>query len=538
MDELLHSLVSAGSPFELQELNRAGRIFRHAPTTLRDLYARQRKRAQETPILVCDGSRYTLAKLFTTAAVIGVECRNQCKSGVERPRIAIVLPNGLEFAASLVSITDSGSIAVLVPYDTDLSRMSLCITQADCHLVITTADICDALAKEVHCPVMALKEGMWMDAEAAPSVEVDISPDAEAIIAFTSGSSGHPKAAVISHRALITGLWNMMLAGAWTSKRNRKLEDAGPATRPAGGSLCSLLASPMSHVSGYTHFLLSLAMSSRVAMLPSWNATTAANLACREDAKTLVGATPRMILDLLEVPLAPGQALPIESFGIHGAALRRGIVDEIRNRVPAARFSTGYGLTETCGSIASTAGAELLSLVDTCGPVLPTVEIQIIDQEGRERLRGQPGEICVRGAMLFEGYYQRAAPSLRRSISDWFPTGDIGILDAQGFLTLLERGSDTINAGPQGLYCSDIEKYLDNARWGDEVVAVGGRDGHHLLVGIESKRSNLDLGELERELEQVFLLKRESITIVCRSELPRTSSGKVDRRALAQLIPE
>src|SRR5690606_16520574 len=151
-----------------------------------------------------------------------------------------------------------------------------------------------------------------------------------------SGSSGTPKAAIISHRALLTGLWNMMLAGAWTARRNRQLEGRASTARPGGGPPSSLLAGPLTHVGGYTHLLLSLNTSARIVLLPSWEAVLAAKLACREEVKSLAGATPRMIRELLGVPLPEGRKLTIESFGLHGSALRSSLVREIRERLPGA----------------------------------------------------------------------------------------------------------------------------------------------------------------------------------------------------------
>jgi long-chain acyl-CoA synthetase len=385
-------------------------------------------------------------------------------------------------------------------------------------------------AKVVESPASTSNDGM-----AAAAGEAGTGPDSEAVVAFTSGSSGRPKPVLISQCALIAGLWNMMLAGAWTAKRNRKLEEA-PA-RPAGGQPSSLLVAPLTHVGGYSHFLLSLATGSRTVITSSWNPARMAGLACREDAKSLVGATPRMILEILDMPMSGSAVLPIESFGVHGSALRKGLMDEVRKRVPDARFSTGYGLTETSGSIAATGGAELLLVPETCGPVLPTVEIEILDEEGKARSPGNAGEIRIRGAMLFDGYYGSAPHSGEKGSLDWFLTGDIGVLDQHRYLTLLERGSATIRLGSRGLYCSDIEKYIDDGQWGDEIVAVGADEGQQLVIGVLS-RQRVDARKLKLQLEHEFRIPGDRITIVCRSELPRTSSGKIDRRALVALSAE
>lgn len=548
MDELLSALTSNGSPFELSIRSDGAPNFRHAPLTLRDLYGRVRKRPQDTVVLVVDSTRVTLAELLRAADRFGANCMKRRSGRPQTGRVAIVLPNGLEFIAALIGVTEAGLAAVLVPYDTDVAAVSVHIDAVACDLVVTTPELSHALAGLVACPceVAVWDEVKAMESpapikerSAAPVDEMVIRPEGAAIIAFTSGSSGRPKPVLISHRALIAGLWNMMLAGAWTAKRNRRLEEAtaSPPPRPVGGQPCSLLIAPLTHVSGYSHFLLSLATGGRIVITASGNALHMARLACQEVVKSLVGATPRLILEILDAPVSAGAVLPIEFFGIHGSALRKGLVDEIRMRVPSAKFSTGYGLTETSGSIAATGGAELLALPETCGPVLPTVEIEIVGEDGEARPPGSAGEIRVRGAMLFDGYYGTSTVAGGRDDLGWFLTGDIGVLDRSRYLTLLERGSATIRVGSRGLYCSDIEKYIDNGQWGDEIVAVGAEGGQQLVIGILSRR-RVDTKGLKLQLHHEFRIPGDSITIICRSELPRTSSGKIDRRALLALSAE
>lgn len=112
------------------------------------------------------------------------------------------------------------------------------------------------------------------------------------------------------------------------------------------------------------------------------------------------------------------------------------------------------------------------------------------------------------------------------------------MLDDHGFLSLLERGSDAIGAGLGSVYCADVENFLDAGGYGSEVVAVGTGGGRQLLVGIVCDKRDLDTDGLKRDIQQAFGLSAEAITVICRTELPRTSSGKIDRRALARMAME
>lgn len=536
MNDSVKALIGPGSPFELEALADGRRIFRHAPRTLREFYARIGKRSQDAIALVMEDRCISLGVLFTAARTVATLCGRQRQSARQPQRVALVFPNGPEFAAGLIGVTDVGAVAVLVPFEADVERMARYVAAADCDLVLTTTKLATNLAGQVTCTCLPLSWIKLTASVADPGIYADITPESEALIAFTSGSSGTPKAAIISHRALLTGLWNMMLAGAWTARRNRQLEGGPSAARPGGSPPCSLVAGPLTHVSGYTHLLLSLNTSARIVLLSRWEAALAAELACREQVKSLAGATPRMIRELLGVPLSEGRELTIESFGVHGSALRGGLMREIRERLPGARFSTGYGLTEASGSIAVTAGAELMARPDSCGPVLPTVDIEVVDAEGRVLPTGEAGEIHLCGAMLFSGYLGEESGT--KPDKSWFVTGDIGVLGEDGFLTLLERGADAVMVGTRDVYCAEIEKYLDAERCGQEVIAVGTMGGRHLLLGVVSKRADLDVEALRHKIQRAFSIPAEDITVVCEPDFPRTSSGKINRHALTELVRE
>jgi acyl-CoA synthetase (AMP-forming)/AMP-acid ligase II len=493
-------------------------------------------------VLVHDDRRISLAELLRKAGDIGEICLRYGGTRARR-RIAVILPNCPALAAAIVGITDTGSIAILVPYDTNLHRLSQYLSMTDCDAVLTTSELAGPLFRTSGVPSRAIaweasiaSESISVVNDSAPTAGASgiaaHDPDDPAIITFTSGSSGKPKAVVVSHRAQITGLWNMILASAWTARRNRQLEGVSSGSRSAS-TPCSLLIAPLTHVGGYAQLLLAVTMSGRLVLMSQWNARRACDLAYREGATALAGATPAMIRELFA--LTADRPLPFESFGIHGTAFRRSLIEEIRKRVPGARFSTGYGMTETSGSIAATAGAELLLRPDVCGPVLPTVDIEIVDADGRQKPPGHAGEIRVRGAMLFSGYQQAGSQFRPRTPQAWYHTGDVGVLDEDGFLTLMERSSDAIKMGSHGVHCSKIERYLDGERYGNEVVAVGAEDGKRLLVGIAAPRMDIDESLLKHRLNEVFEIPEDCITVLCRPDFPRTASGKIDRRELAAL---
>lgn len=533
MDNALQALTAAGSPFELETLADGRRVFRHAPSSLPALVERARKRPQGGTFLIADDRSVTRSELFDAASAISSMITRHLGPPGSQQRIAMVLPSGPDWVAALIAVSGMGTIAVLVPYDAGLEQILQRIGAAQCDLVLTDSALAEVIRRHVTCPCLRIEEVAGESSGTVLSAEV-ASADATAIIAFTSGSVGKPKAIFISHRALITGLWNMMLASAWTSSRNKLIERSAVPMKPSAGAQCALLLSPFTHVGGYTQILLALVMSGCLATMRRWDANLAVQMIRREGIKTVNGANAQMIRDLIRAVDTSVQ-FPADAFGVHGSALRRGLVDEVRKVIPSARFMTGYGLTETNGSIAATSGAELQARPDTCGPVLPTVDMEVVDDEGSPVPQGHPGEIRVRGAMVSSGCEAGGDTHAQGALHQWFHTGDIGTLAGDGFLTLLERGADSIALDGKTVFCADIEKYLDDMRVGDEVVALGVRDGRGLLIGLVASHDNVNHREVGAMLQEAFGIPGEMIALLCRRELPRTISGKIDRRALEAL---
>jgi acyl-CoA synthetase (AMP-forming)/AMP-acid ligase II len=208
-------------------------------------------------------------------------------------------------------------------------------------------------------------------------------------------------------------------------------------------------------------------------------------------------------------------------------------------------MGTGYGLTETSGMVTLTVGEEFLENRHTAGKPVPTVEMRLVDESGREVAAGEPGEVCVRGASLFLGYCDGTGVDPSLDADGWFRTGDVGILDAGGFLSIVDRRKDMVISAGENIYCAEVERALSMHPDVVEVAALGVPDerlGERLVaVVVPRPGSALATGDLAGMLgphvaAQLadYKVPREFRAVA--ETLPRNIMGKVMKAQLRKLL--
>lgn len=203
---------------------------------------------------------------------------------------------------------------------------------------------------------------------------------------------------------------------------------------------------------------------------------------------------------------------------------------------PRARYIDGYGLTETCsGDTLMEAGREIERIGST-GRALAHVQIEIRDDEGRLLPVGENGEICVRGPKVTKGYWKDPAKTRESFHGDWFRTGDVGHLDADGFLFLTDRKKDMIISGGENIASSEVERVLYDLPQIAEAAAIGLPDatwGERVTaVVVLRPGTSLTLDELRVHCEGRLGRFKTPKQLIVRDDLPRNPSGKVLKRVL------
>jgi acyl-CoA synthetase (AMP-forming)/AMP-acid ligase II len=435
-------------------------------------------------------------------------------------RIAVLAPPGLAFWVSFLATASIG--AVWVGLGTRHQREELLHVVRDCDpcLVLASPFIGerdyreDIEAVRGHAPARWLDpDGMLadIDTDAAERPANPLSPDDPALIVYTSGTTGRPKGAVLSHRALIGGA------------RAQQQVYADP-RRPV-----QLCAFPTNHIAciGDT-CLTNLVSGGALVFTPGFDPDQQLALMQRERA-SVWGGIPTMLMLMLSSPaLASTDLSSVDYIVWGGAAMPSAIIEALGGF--AARRVAVYGMTETgCNVTHTPAGADTAALAGTIGVPLPEVDIRIMAAQGEE------GELEIRSPFNMTGYWRNEAATAAAFTDDgYLRTGDIGRWNPDGSITLVGRRSDMFKSGGFNVYPREVELAIEACTGVVAAAVVSVPDplyqevGHAFVMGHPA----LDQGSLRRELAGKLSNYKCPKRITVLAELPILANGKVDKVAL------
>jgi long-chain acyl-CoA synthetase len=376
---------------------------------------------------------------------------------------------------------------------------------------------------------------------AMPDVTVD--PDSDACIFYTSGTTGNPKGAQLTHRGCISNLVNMQYAVAVQGLaivRATGLQP--PATPPIS---VTLITTPLFHVTANNCAAYRGTADGGVLLLMHrWDAGEALRLVAKERVTSLSGV-PVMAREFISHPdFATTDTSSLLSIGGGGAPVPPDLVHKIESQVSTARPGTGYGMTETCGIITSVAADFYVDKPDSVGPAMPNFEVKCVDDDGRTVPPGEVGELWVRGSSVIKGYINRPDDTAASITDGWLHTGDVARIDEDGFIFIVDRKKDMVLRGGENVYCAEVEASVyrhpavaeccvfgvPDARLGEEVgVAVVLRPGETLTEAALREHCAAIIAR-HKVPRYVWFLDEA---------LPRNASGKFLKRELRdRLSPE
>jgi len=487
-------LTATGAPWELAQAPDGSRFYRNAPADLiaaTDL-ARQHG---DREFLIYEGERRSFNRLLDEAEAIGAAL--QAAGVAPGDRVAIAMRNYPEWMAVFLAVVRSGAVVVPLNSWGRPAEIAANIEDAGAKLVFCDQQrydgLADWLAGHGNPAVIARPEraddprGMaafTADFAGRAPPPVTVSGDDLAMIMYTSGTSGRPKGAASTHRAIAQALYNFEFAAAAAAMTNGPIIQA---MLERGFEPTSLLAVPLFHVSGcYAQFLANLRGGRRIVMMYKWDADRALDY-IEQERVTGIAAAPAMILDLLESPrFAAADTRSLCSLGIGGAATPTRLSRMLHERIPGNFSGTGWGMTETNAQGASFTGRAFEAKPGSAGFPHPVVELRICDEAGAELPRGATGEIHVRSCCCIREYWHRPEANAQDFRDGWLKTGDMGYLDEDGCLFLADRAKDMVIRGGENIYPAEVENALlkrpeirevavvglPHERWGEEVAAV------------------------------------------------------------------
>jgi long-chain acyl-CoA synthetase len=571
-------LTAPGEPFETIEAVVRGvpmLVWKHVPATAAEVFSRARAfgdceflvHGQER--VSYDGFARATLKVAALLAEKGVK---------KNDRVALVMRNLPEWPVVFMGALLAGAIAV--PLNAWWTGTELAYGILDCGARFVFADA-ERLARLKDLPpsvervfvtraanppgnVMVLEDMIgapahWQDLPEGVMPDVSLTPDDDATIFYTSGTTGAPKGALGTHRALTTNIFAMPFSNARNAMRRGGLGPASPSReahegegeqrqranvaalamrRPEGVQRVTLLAVPLFHVIGSLSVLLpNMASGGKLVLMRKFDAREACALIERE--KVMVtGGVPAVALSLLnEAQDHDLSSLELVTFG--GAPSPLSLAARIQDEL-GAMPGQGWGMTETSATCTSHSAADYLNRPSSCGPALPVCRLKIMDGE-EELPPGQAGELWAFGPNIVKGYWNRPAATAATFRDGWLKTGDLAVLDDEGFLTILDRSQDMLIRGGENIYCIEVENVLLQHPAIADAALIG--MSHPLLGEVPAALVQARPGVLVSEVElQDFVRARLAAfkvpvrVRVWDAALPRNAGGKLMKQDLRKVF--
>lgn len=546
-DQALRALTAPGEAFELAEITALGRhvrIFRNGPHTLRELFEQTRS---DLPFLVYEDERLTFEQAYRQAATLAAALIEEFGVG-KGDRVAISMRNFPEWMIAFTAITSIGAVAVALNALWSPDEMAYGLTFSGSTVLLADQERLDRLAALAEPPanlkVIAVRPSKplapgvraYFDVMSRPEASTmpaaEFSPDDDAIMLFTSGSTGHPKGAVSTHRNVMSALLSWEL-----DARAAVMVGVLPEPDPTAPQGAVLLGIPLFHVTGlHAVYLASYRYQRRVVSMYKWDAEKAADLIERE---RITGFTaPSAVTgDLVALARATGRDLSSLAVIGGGGAPRapeqvRAIDEVFANACP----NTGWGMTETNAIGVGIVGSDYLRHPESSGRCSAVLDIRIVGETGEVLPTGQRGELQIRGASIMRGYWNRPDANAETFVDgDWMRTGDVAYLNDEGFLFIVDRIKDLVIRGGENIGCGAVEAAILEHLAVQEACVYGVPDerlGEEVAASVHAT-SPIAEAELRAFLEA--RLAKFQVPRYFRFEhepLPRIATGKIAKRHL------
>ena len=559
MDEVRAALTAPGARFEMETVDIRGiptRIWKNAPPHMAALVRLSRTHGAALAT-IHDDERVTFEAQFRAIATLAAHYR---ALGVEKgDRVAVAARNLPEWVVAFFAATTIGAIAV--PLNAWWTAEELCYGLADSGAVLLVADDerwqrvaphrgdLPALRHVIVARAATPLEGAariedvigtphdWAALPDRDLPEADLSPEDEATILYTSGTTGKPKGALATHRNFMTNILSSGYAAARSILRSGQ-----PLPDPV--RKVSLTVIPLFHATALSAGLMgAMAAGHTNIFMRKFEAVRAMEIIEREKVN-VTGGVPTIAWQILEHPERHRYDLSsLESVGYGGAPSAPELVRKIAAELKAAP-GNGWGMTETTATVTTHSGEDYLNRPDSCGPPVAVADLQIRAEDGVTVLpTGQIGELWARGPMIVKEYWNKPEASAATFVDGWVRTGDLARLDEEGFCFILDRAKDMVIRGGENIYSTEVENVLydhpavtDCALIGLPHRILGDEPAAVVHLAPSAQASEAELQDWVRARLAAF---KVPVAIRFTADmLPRNANGKILKRDLKSLFED
>jgi long-chain acyl-CoA synthetase len=537
------ALQASASPFELEVTPQGFSRYRHAPVSMAatiDYFDQFSAREY----LVFEEQRITYGEAKERIlAMMDAFTRSGLKPG---DRVAVAMRNFPEWVFGFFAITASGLIAVPLNAWWSADELLYGLRDSGAKLALVDQERAAMLAGRIDLPLWSrgpeevsdpsvVMLGTRIQAARSENARlVEVRGDTPAAMFYTSGTTGRPKGVILTHENILQALYNALYLGARTILR------AGGDVTASVEQAINLVSIPLFHVTGCVAMLLpGTATGAKFILSRRFDPLEALELIQRERV-TSFGGVPTVAQQILRHPERDRfdlSSVKVVSYG--GAPSAPELVRMIERTSAEILPGNGYGLTETAGLVTFNNGVHYQERPSSAGPAVPVATIKVVDPFGEEVPDGQPGELLVRGSTVFAGYWGKEAESKAVFDDGWFRTGDIAVIDSDGYMHIVDRLKDLIIRGGENVATVEVEAAIFEYPGVEDVAVFGYPDdvlGERVAAAIVVQPSVV----IDQEDLRVFLRDRLAgfkipDMIAVRTEpLPRNAAGKLLKRNLRE----
>lgn len=524
------------------------RVFQNIPATIPGLMAAGWARHGDGTLdyLAYEGETLTYATFCEHVNRFAHALRDELglKQG---DRIAVAMRNYPELLTSVLAVSSIGATVVFVNAWWTTQELDYALRDSGARTVIADGrrlERLKPLQSELGLKLIGVRDGHGQadhdytslrdSAKRSEAPEVTIDTDDDFAVMYSSGTTGHPKGVVQTHRSAVNAVFSWLMQSVVAPLIDPPEQGAPEPPRPS-----ALVVTPLFHVTA-THplFLLSLPAGAKITLMHKWDPAEAVRL-IRDNNITRFLGVPTQSAELMEAAREMGESLSsIDYMGSGGAKRPAAQVAQLAEAFPNAGVATGWGMTETNALGIGMIGDDYVKRPESAGRLHPPLqELKFLDDAGNEVPTGELGEITVKSPANMRCYLNQPEATAETMQDGWLRTGDLGTIDAEGYVTILDRKKNIIIRGGENIACLDVEGALHRHPDVVEACAFSVPDerlGEVVGAVVQLRRSkNVSQSDMAAFLENHLAKFKIPTQLWCQHDpLTRGATDKIDRRAL------